>query len=303
MPHTDARAASGPIDPGTRIGALALSVANLERSIAFYTEALGFAVLDRTDAEATLGRSQIPLLRLQEQPAARPWTTEGMTGLYHGAILLPSRADLGLWLGHYLRLGYPPPGQGDHFVSEALYLRDPDGHGLEIYADRPRSTWIWEKGRIRMGVGPVDLRGLLAEAQQSGRTWSGLPEGTTIGHIHLQVGDIAQAQAFYHDVLGFDVVATMPSALFVSAGGYHHHLGLNTWHSLGASPAPADSVTLRYFSLVFRSLAARAEVAARLTAAGIPFLDEDHALIVHDPWQNEVRLIVAREADIASSPR
>ena len=298
MTTTASRSSTPSIDPATTVGSLELTVADLSRSIAFYTEAIGFTVLARDASGAMLGVKGEPLLRLDERPGAQPWPRGGRsyTGLYHFAILLPARADLGRWLRHWLTLGLPLPGQGDHLVSEALYLEDPDGHGIEVYRDRPRDEWRWDGEQVRMGTGPVDIRGLLADAERAGAQWDGLPPGTRLGHIHLQVGDIAQAEAFYHGVLGFDVVARMPSALFVSAGGYHHHIGMNTWHSLGAGPAPADSVALRSFTIDLPSKAARRAVLARVDAAGIRRDESNGAIVVQDPWRNTLRLRVVNGA-------
>lgn len=215
QPHTQTTA----IDPATQVGVISLTVADLDRSVAFYTDALGFSVLQRGAAAATLGVAGMPLLLLTEHSGARPWPVYA-TGLYHFAILVPSRSDLGRWLRHWFALGYPMPGQADHLVSEALYLSDPDGNGIEIYRDRPRGTWTWANGQVRMATDPLDIRGLLAEADQHDEPWTGLAAGTRLGHIHLQVGDIPAAAAFYHGVLGFNIVAQLPSALFVSAGGY-----------------------------------------------------------------------------------
>lgn len=289
------------IDPATRVGVIALTVADLGRSIAYYTNAIGLTVLRQTGSDAILGAAETPLLLLREQSGALPWMTDAMTGLYHFAILVPSRKDLGRWLRHYLVLGYPPPGQGDHLVSEALYLRDPDGHGIEVYRDRPRDEWRWIDGQVQMAADPVDVRGLIAEANASGEPWTGMPAGTCLGHVHLQVGDIAQADAFYHGILGFDVVARMPSALFVSAGGYHHHLGLNTWHSRGAPPAPPDVASLRFFTLALPSDAALAAVVARLDGAGIAHQTSANAIALRDPWQNEILLHVGSVADAAAA--
>ncbi|MDQ2784558.1 MAG: VOC family protein, partial [Chloroflexota bacterium] len=210
-------------------------------------------------------------------------------GLYHFAILVPTRADLGRWVRHWLELGLPL-GQGDHLVSEALYLSDPDENGIEVYRDRPRDEWHWANGQVLMGAGPVDIRGLLADAERANEPWTGLPAGTRLGHIHLQVGDIAQAATFYHDILGFDIVSAMPSALFVSAGGYHHHIGLNTWHSKGAAPAPADMVGLRFFTVNFPTEEARRDVLDRIAAAGLPTTQTGDTVAVQDPWQNTLLL-------------
>jgi catechol 2,3-dioxygenase len=281
------------------VGIVSLSVADLERSLAFYTEAIGLTLLESSASVATLGVAGRPLLVLREQPGAEAWPRGGRsyTGLYHFAILLPTRADLGLWLRNWLDLGMPMPGQGYHLVSEALYLEDPDMHGIEVYRDRPRDEWQWEGGQVRMASDPVDIQGILDDAERSGRTWEGLPEGTFVGHIHLQVGDIPQAEAFYHGALGFDIIARMPTALFMSAGGYHHHIGMNIWHSRGAEPAPADSVRLRYFTIDLATPEALAAVVGRLDAAGIEHSDRAGTIVVQDPWQTTLLLQVGHAAD------
>ncbi|MGZ6390809.1 MAG: VOC family protein, partial [Ktedonobacterales bacterium] len=211
---------------------------------------------------------------------------------YHFAILVPTRADLGRWLQHWLELGLPLPGQGDHLVSEALYLSDPDGNGIEIYRDRPRSEWRWVNGTVQMAVDPVDIRGVLEEAQREGQPWTGMAPGTRLGHMHLQVGDIPQAEAFYHDVLGFDITARMPSALFVSAGGYHHHIGMNTWHSRGAGPAPDGFAGLRFFTIESPTEEARANLVARARAADRDAREHDGVVAIDDPWNNTILLTV-----------
>ncbi len=299
QPAQIATSNTSSIDPGTQAGLVALAVADLERSITYYTGALGFSVLERDGARATLGAGGTPLLLLAQEPGAQPWPHDryGYTGLYHFAILVPTRADLGRWLRHWLELGLPVPGQGDHLVSEALYLSDPDGNGIEIYRDRPRDTWTWINGQVKMASDPVDLRGLLDEAEREGKPWSGFAPGTRLGHMHLQVGDIAQAATFYHDVLGFDIVAHMPSALFVSAGGYHHHIGMNTWHSQGADPAPAGIAGLRFFTLDLPSEEARAAVVARIEAAGLEATRSGDVVVVRDPWRNTIILQIGAASD------
>lgn len=295
---TDPVAGSAPhaIHPDTAVGLVSLTVSNLSRSIAFYTEAIGLALLDHDDATATLGVAGVPLLLLTERAGARAWPREqaSHTGLYHFALLVPTRADLGRWVRHWLERGLPL-GQGDHLVSEALYLSDPDENGIEVYRDRPRDEWAWRDDQVRMGAEPVDIQGLLAEAEREGAPWSGLPAGTRLGHIHLQVGDIPKAAAFYHDILGFDIVAGMPTALFLSAGGYHHHIGMNIWHSKGATPAPADMVGLRFFTVIFLTADARREVLDRIASAGLTTTQTDDAVSVQDPWGNTLLLQVSDE--------
>ncbi len=239
-----------------------------------------------------MARGTLPLLLLTERSGAKPFPHDrpGYTGLYHFAVLVPSRAELGRWLRHWLEIGMPLPGQGDHLVSEALYLTDPDGNGIEIYRDRPRSEWTWDHGQVRMAVDPVDLRGVLAEGDAVSAPWNGLASGTRLGHMHLQIADIDLARRFYVDTLGFDLVAEMPSALFVSAGGYHHHIGMNIWHSRGAGPTPADTAGLRFFTIDFETDAARADVLARLAAANIPFRRHGDTILVDDPFQTTIAL-------------
>ena len=287
---------AGPaaIDPAATVGLLSLTVADLARSLAFYTEALGFALLEQAGGAATLGVGATPLLLLTEYAGAQPWPHDrpGYTGLYHFAVLLPARADLGRWLRHWLELGLPLPGQGDHLVSEALYLSDPDGHGIEVYRDRPRDDWTWANGQVQMAADPVDIQGLLAEGERAGEPWRGLPHGTRLGHMHLQIGAIHEAAAFYHDILGFDIVAQMPTALFVSAGGYHHHIGLNVWHSRGAGPAPASTAALRFFTIDLPTEDARAAVLRRLDDAGHRYTRTGAVVAVQDPWRNTILLQV-----------
>lgn len=284
------------IDAATQVGALSLTVSDLARSIEFYRDDIGLALLSHSGSGAILGVGDRLLLELEEVAGAAPWPRGGSsyTGLYHLAILLPSRLDLGRWLRHWLDLGHPMPGQGDHLVSEALYLEDPDGHGIEMYRDRPRDQWEWTDGQVRMATDPVDVRGLLDEADKAGQPWNGLPDGSKLGHMHLQVGDIPQADAFYHGVLGFDVVVSMPTALFLSAGGYHHHIGMNVWHSKVAGPGPAGTVGLRSFTIVFATEEARREVVNRIEAAGLTNTRSANGdVLVHDPWQNKLLLQIA----------
>jgi catechol 2,3-dioxygenase len=281
------------IHENTTLGTVTLAVADAERSVQFYRDLLGFKVLasptpNSASDQIALGTDDnIPLLILQPVPGARPKPRRA-TGLYHVAILLPTRRDLGVMLRKLVNAGVRL-GASDHLVSEALYLSDPDGNGLEIYRDRPRSEWRWRGDLVEMDTIQLDFEGVLNEPPTEDQA---LPRGTRIGHVHLQVASTEQAKAFYVDVLGFDVVSHFPGALFVSAGGYHHHLGLNTWHSEGAGPAPADSVGLRLFTVILPDAAALAAVRARLDAAGIAYQDSADGLITHDPFQNALRLQV-----------
>ncbi len=220
------------------VGPVALRVASLARSTDFYRQVLGLRVHREGDASAALGAGGDDLLRLEEDPAApRP---RGTTGLYHFALLLPSRRALARQLWRLLQAGVRPQGVADHLVSEAIYLADPDGNGIELYRDRPRDEWVYDGGQIRMTTDPLDLDGLLAELGDPEERLQGIAPGTVMGHVHLRVSDVAAAEAFYRDVLGFDVTTRFgSSASFLSKGGYHHHIGLNTWESLGAPAPPA----------------------------------------------------------------
>jgi catechol 2,3-dioxygenase len=186
--------------------------------------------------------------------------------------------------------GWHLTGAGDHLVSEALYLEDPDGNGIELYADRPRDTWTFTNGRVHMDTLSVDIDSLIAEARTEPAPWTGLPVGTTMGHIHLKVSDLEAAEHFYCELIGFDLMATMPQALFVAAGGYHHHLGLNTWMSAGSPPAPPDSLGLNAFTIVFPDEGALEEVVGRLRQAGIDFEQTENGVFTRDPSGNGVRL-------------
>ena len=289
---TDAAPGSVSIHPKTDVGLLSLTVANLNNILNFYTQVMGFKLLRKSENSAVLGAGAMPLLVLFEQPEA-PLAPQNATGLYHFAVLLPSRVDLGRWLVHLAQSRYPLGGASDHFVSEALYLSDPEGNGIEVYRDRPDAEWRYQaNGQLSMGTEALDLDALIDEALDDPQPWNGLPEGTRLGHMHLQVGNIGLARAFYHDVLGFDVVVDMErmGALFVSAGGYHHHIGLNIWHSRGGRQAPAGSTGLRYFTVRLPDEDALAPLLARLEANGIPYKQANNVVEVEDPWHNVILL-------------
>ena len=288
-----ASSAATSIHPGTSIGLVTLRVANLERSRRFYEGILAFQPVEQTPGRVVLGdQEKQPLLELIEVPGAAPQPRRA-TGLYHVAFLFPTRADLGRELLRVARAGLQV-GQGDHLVSEALYISDPDDNGLELYRDRPRSEWHWTNGTIEMATDPVDIRGLVAEGERDAQPWEVIPAGTRVGHIHLQVGDIQEARRFYSTILGFDVTADLSAhgALFVSAGGYHHHIGLNTWHSRGAKPTPADAAGLQTYVIAIPSREGLQEVKERLVAHGVPFEEQEDSIRVNDPWSNAILLSV-----------
>jgi catechol 2,3-dioxygenase len=251
---------------------------------------VGLDVLEQGSGRASLGADSTELLGLVEQPDAQP--SDGYTGLFHFALLVPDRPALARWMAHAVRDRVPLTGLSDHYVSEAIYLRDPDRHGIEIYADRPRELW---EGRVgeRMTTEPLDVKDLLGEADGD---FSGMPAGTTMGHVHLKVAAIPQTVEFYRDVLGFDlVVERVPQAAFLSAGGYHHHLGANTWESAGAPPPPAGSAALRHATVVLPDAEARDEAVRRVADAGQEPEATATGTLVRDPSGNAVLLTATSE--------
>ncbi|HEX8830762.1 MAG TPA: VOC family protein [Longimicrobium sp.] len=252
----------------THLGRVVLQVADLDRSLAFYEGLVGLRLLRRADGVAELGapESGEVLLELREKPGARPVPHRGLLGLYHFAVLLPDRAALGRLLRHLGSAGVRA-GMSDHLVSEAIYLTDPDGLGLEVYADRPRSAWLHQDRQLAMTTAPLNVREVLAAAGDE--PWTGVPAGTVIGHVHLYIDDIEKGAAFYHERIGFDkVVWSYPGALFVSAGGYHHHLGMNTW-AAGSPVATDDDARLLEWEIV------------------VPGAE---GFVVNDPWGTAVRI-------------
>lgn len=272
------------------MGAVDLTVADLERSIAFYEAAVGLTVHGRDGDTARLGAGRADLLRLTAEAGARP--ARGTTGLYHFALLLPSREDLARALQRIAVTGAPVQGFADHGVSEALYLPDPDGNGIEIYRDRPPSDWPRAAGgQLEMTTAALDVQALLGELGPDPGPPGPAPAETVMGHIHLHVGDLAAAEAFYAGVLGFDVVQHVGSAIFLSAGGYHHHVGLNTWAGVGAPPPPAGSAGLRHAEIRLPSAGDLEAAAARVDAAGGEPSAGPDGVLVADPAENRLLLI------------
>ena len=279
------------ISPGTRIGAVTLRVAELSQSLEFYRHVVGLELLAKADGQGRLGAGERELLILQGAPGAR--SAPGTTGLYHLALLLPSRRDLAAAVHRILRSGYSLEGAADHIVSEAVYLRDPEGNGIEIYSDRPRAEWLDGRGKIRMGTLPFDLPGLLREFPPSADGVGELPQGTGVGHIHLHVSSLEEAESFYCGVLGFGhVMRYGTSAGFVSAGGYHHHIGLNTWAGEGAPPPPTDARGLVRFQIVVPDRSALDPLLERLEKSATFFEETADGVMLRDPSQNGIALTV-----------
>jgi catechol 2,3-dioxygenase len=282
------------------MGTVRLTVSDLARSRAFYERAIGLVATERDDGTVALGSPGGPALVELFGDSSAPALDRRATGLFHLAILLPSRRDLALALVRLARARWPLDGASDHLVSEALYLSDPDGNGIEIYRDRPREEWPRREGQIEMTTIRLDLDSVLSElgGEDPGDV-PAVPTGTTMGHVHLQVSDIESAEAFYSGILGFDVmVRGYPGALFVSAGGYHHHIGLNTWHSAGSAPPPSGAVGLRSFEVLLPSDEELATVLDRVRSAGLPAEAEAGGTLVRDPSGNGVLL---RAAPVAGS--
>ncbi|MBV8998444.1 MAG: VOC family protein [Solirubrobacterales bacterium] len=283
------------IDPDTALGPVRLTVSQLERSRAFYERAIGLRTTEREDGTVALGAAGEPALIELRGDSSAPRLNRRAPGLYHLAILVPLRRDLAFALARLIQTRWPLDGASDHLVSEALYLSDPDGNGIEIYRDRPRTEWQRVGDQLQMSTLPLDLESVIGELQQVSELQAEAPAGTRIGHVHLQVADLAEAEAFYHGVLGFDVtVRGYPGALFVSAGGYHHHIGLNTWHSAGQAPAADGSVGLRSFTVELPNDAELAAVLARVERAGIPVSGEAGGVLVRDPFGSGVVLSARR---------
>lgn len=284
--------ASAELAAATTVGAVHLTVSDLERSIEYYGRVVGLDVVGRDGGSVSLGSGDSELVRLVEERGAEP--VPGSTGLYHFALLLPSRVELARWLAHAARDQVALVGLSDHFVSEALYLSDPDGHGIEIYWDRPRAVW---EGQVaeRMTTVPLDVDGLLGELEDPrSETFGGLPSGTVMGHVHLKVARVAETIEFYRHVLGFALMAQLgPYAAFLSAGGYHHHIGANTWESAGGAPPPPGSAALRHATIVLPDEDERTRVLERVADAGQAPEREDGGFVVRDPSGNRLALAIA----------
>ncbi|MDQ2623317.1 MAG: VOC family protein [Actinomycetota bacterium] len=288
---------SGEIAAETTVGAVHLTVTDLARSLDYYRQAIGLTVLEESEDKAVLGVGSSggdsrELLALYENRDATPG--RGYSGLYHFALLLPERHDLARWLAHAARDRVPMTGMSDHFVSEALYLQDPDNHGIEIYWDRPREVW---EGQVqeRMTTVALDVDDLLGElVDPATEPFEGMPEGTIMGHVHLRVARLPETIAFYRDVIGFGLMAEYGAqAAFFSAGGYHHHLGANSWESAGVEVAPDTAAALRYATVLLPDDAARQSVIDRVIAMGQTPEGTPDGPIVRDPSGNGLLLALA----------
>jgi catechol 2,3-dioxygenase len=274
----------------TLMGAVTLDVADLDAMARFYTDGVGLDVLATAPGEVTAGRHGVPSVVLRHATALRHAPTAA-AGLFHTAVLFDSRGALAASV-HSVASRYPRSftGSSDHIVSQAFYFDDPEGNGVELYWDRPRSGWQWDGASVRMGTLPLDPNAFLQQHLSGPPASAGAVE---VGHVHLKVGDIATAQAFYVDVLGFETTARFgDQALFVSAGGYHHHVGMNTWQSRGAGPR-TPALGLGQVALRLPDVDALGALADRLRTAGVALQDDGRELAFSDPWRNAVRALVA----------
>ncbi|MGB7212399.1 MAG: VOC family protein [Gemmatimonadales bacterium] len=283
---------AGPRLPeGLRLGPVRLQVADLERSLSYYQRTLGLRILRQTTTGAELGPhgAEHVLVELVERPGARAVPRRGRLGLFHYAILLPDRPSLGRFITHLSDID-AHAGAANHLVSESLYLQDPDNLGIEVYADRPRDTWRRIGRELMMATDPLDFEGVAAAA--GGTRWTGMPAGTTMGHVHLHVGDLTRAAEFYSEILGFDrTVWEYPGALFLSAGGYHHHLGTNTWAGNAATAPTQDEAQLLEWTIELPEAGDVNDVAARLSQQGHTVeRTVDGSALAHDPWGTPLRL-------------
>jgi catechol 2,3-dioxygenase len=284
------------IPPDTTIGKVRLRVADLDDLTTFYERVIGLGAVERDGDVTRLGPADgNTLIELVGAPDA-PHAPSFSTGLFHLAILVPERAELARSLQRVAGAGWPLTGASDHLVSEALYVQDPEGNGIEIYRDRPREEWRRNNGELAMATLPLDLESVMGELEQGDGQANGMPSGTTMGHVHLQVADIPAAEGFYNGALGLDVmVRAYPGALFLAAGGYHHHLGVNTWQSQGAPAPPEGALGLDRYELVLPNAAERDSAAERLAEAGADAERVDEGVVATDPSGNRV-LLTARDS-------
>jgi catechol 2,3-dioxygenase len=277
-----------------RIGAAALRVRDLAKMRTYYTDLLKFSTHRADATEVVLGVDNVALLHLIHRPDA-PLERPGAAGLFHTAFLMPSRADFARWLVHAALARTPFDGFADHNVSEASYLTDPEGNGIEVYSDRPPASWEWTGDTVTMGSGHLDIDAIVAQTDTTRDQYATAPKALRIGHMHLRVGDVARGRAFYEGLIGMEPTRlTRSGVAFLSSGRYHHHIGINTWQSEGAGPRQAQETGLAWFSLTMVDAAVLADRQRRIAAAGTKSDPVAGGLAVADPWGTEVRLISAQ---------
>jgi catechol 2,3-dioxygenase len=273
-----------------RVGMVNLRVRDLDKVADYYRDAIGLTVMTRTTTGARLGAGGVPLIDLERRESAGR-EARNAAGLYHTAFLMPTRKDLARWLVHAAANRIPLSGFADHLVSESVYLDDPEGNGIEVYADRAPELWQWNAGTVTMATDPLDIDGLLALTDTRTTRYAKAPDGLRIGHMHLRVGDLEQADRFYGGAIGFDPTRKRTGAAFLSSGRYHHHLGINVWQSQGAGRRDDTATGLAWFSLEIATQDMLQAQEQRLTQAGAPAVAITDGIETADPWGTKVRLI------------
>jgi len=273
------------------IGAIGMTVRDLDRLTAYYRDMLGLTVQEHTGQAATLGVDGAPLLELIHKPDALP-DDPREAGLYHTAFLMPTRADLARWILHAAKTRVPITGASDHDVSEAIYLDDPEGNGVEVYSDRPREKWRRDGELIFQKTDPLDIDAIVGEIDPATATYPGAPGGLRIGHIHLRVGNIAKAEEFYRGTLGLDLTRRRTGATFLSSGGYHHHVAVNVWHSEGAGARNRKRAGLDWFAMEISDQPTMEGLKQRLAAAGVTIDTIPDGFATTDPWGTRIRFTI-----------
>jgi catechol 2,3-dioxygenase len=274
------------------VGAIGLVARDLDKLTNFYRDLLGLTVLERTGGRARLGVAGVPLIEIEHRPDAKP-DNPAEAGLYHTAFLMPTRQDHARWITHIAKNRMPITGASDHGVSEAFYLDDPEGNGIEVYNDRPPERWNWEDGLVNMPTKQLDIEAILREIDPASANYPAAPDGLRIGHVHLRVGNIEKAEEFYRGALGLDLTRRRGGATFMSSGGYHHHVGANVWHSEGAGTRDGDRAGLAWFSVETADGATYDAAVARLRAANAPVDTATGGIETADPFGTRVRVLKA----------
>jgi catechol 2,3-dioxygenase len=269
------------------IGAVGLAVRDLDKVAGYYRDLLGLSELAREASTVRLGAGGVPLLELTHRPAAKPDDARE-AGLYHTAFLMPTRADLGRWVKRIAVTRAPVSGASDHGVSEAIYLDDPEGNGVEVYADRPPGAWHWRDGLVDMPTEALDVEDLVRAAEGD---YAEAPAGLRVGHVHLRVGDVDAAERFYQGGIGLERTRQRGGAAFMSSGRYHHHVATNVWHSRGAGPRDDDRAGLAWFAIQVNDATMLPAIAARVRAAGAPIIARESGFETADPWGTRIRFV------------
>jgi catechol 2,3-dioxygenase len=275
-----------------RIGTVGLVARDLDLLTNYYRDLLGLTVTERTGKVARLGIGGVTLIEIEHRPDALP-DDPSTAGLYHTAFLMPTRADHARWIMHIARNRVPITGASDHGVSEAFYLDDPEGNGIEVYNDRPSERWTWQDGLVVMQTKQLDIEAILDEVDRTSATYPAAPEGLRVGHIHLRVGSVEQAEAFYRGPIGLELTRRRGGATFMSSGGYHHHVGANVWHSDGAVALDTNRAGLGWFSMELAEPGAIDTISAKLRTANAPVEVSPGGIETADPWGTRIRLVKA----------